>query len=196
MRSHFWSDLGKWVLGYMVAFTVACSSPPEYERVEEFPEGMQIDTTQSALAEKLQKTNVSKQYPAEFKIVWDVTTKVAKGFKERDGELTLNIDEKNRTIHLYGIHRPDKTKGYPADVVRMKAWKDQFRITVEALDKTRTNVSVSRTVVGIPYFRLCREALVDCGSFYEPEVSNAKIEQWILTQIDENLRSPSRGGTP
>lgn len=196
MRSFFRFVFGKWALGCVAAFAVACSSPPEYERVEEFPDGMQVDATQSALAEKLHTTNVSKQYPADIKIVWDVTTKVAKGFKERDGELRLDIDEKNRTIHLHGTHRTDKTKGNSADVARIKGWKDQFRITVESLDKTRTNVSVSRTVVGIPYFRLCREALVDCGSFYEPEVSNAKIEQWILTQIDEHLRSSSLGGTP
>ena len=195
MRNHFWSDFGKWALGCVVVLTGACSNPPEYERVEGFPEGMQVDTTQSALADNLEPTKISKQFPAELRIVWDVTKKVARGFKEREGELTLEIDEKQRSIHLSGTHRADETKGYSADVVRIRGWKDQFHITVEALDRSRTNVTVSRTVVGIPYFRLCREALVDCGSFYEPEVSNAKIEQWILSEVDKNLESSSMGGT-
>ena len=196
MPSQFWSDFGKWALGSVVVFTVACSNPPEYERVEEFPEGMQIDSAKSALTDKLETTSVSNRYQADYEEVWAVTTEVANGFKKRHEASSMEISEKTGTIVLQGTHRVDRTKEGMADVERIRRWKDIFQIKVKSLDSTRTMVTVSRTVVGIPYFRLCREALVDCGSFYEPEVSNAKIEQWILTQIDESLRSSSLGGTP
>ncbi len=192
MRSHFWSNFGKYALGCVVAFTMACSSPPEYERVEEFPEGMQIDSAKSALSEKLETTSVSKRYQADYEGVWAVTMDVAKGFKKRYEASTMEISEKTGTIELHGTHRVDRSKEEMADVERIRRWKDIFQIKVESIDSDRTMVTVSRTVVGIPFFRLCGKALVDCGSFYEPEVSNAKIEQWILTQIKDNLGSSVR----
>ena len=89
----------------------------------------------------------------------------------------------------------DRSKEYNPDAERIEGWKDEFLIKVEALDSNRTKVTVSRKVVGIPSFRLCGDDLVQCGSLYEPEVYNAKIEDWILTKIEDDLASTASGST-
>ncbi len=105
----------------------------------------------------------------------------------------MRIDEQNGSIELRDTHRVDKTKEYNPDAERIQGWKDEFLIKVEALDTNRTMVTVSRKVVGIPTFRLCGDDLVQCGALYEPEVSNAQIEDWILTKIEDDLASSASG---
>jgi len=49
-------------------------------------------------------------------------------------------------------------------------------------------VTVSRTVLGVPRFRFCLYVVAMCEiGTYEPEVSNGQIENWVLTQITDQL---------
>ena len=177
-------------LGCVLGLLGSCSSDREFERVEKYPEGMQIDSTASAFSsDKLHTTRVSDRYPAGYNEVWAATKRVARHFEKLYGEQVVKIDEKDGRIEMRGKHRVNKTKEYNPDAERIEGWKDEFLIKVVALDPTRTKVTVSRTVVGIPSFRICPDDLVQCGGLYEPEVSNAKIEDWILTKIEDDLAS-------
>jgi len=190
-----WTKWGLLVGGCVLGLSGACSSQQEFERVEDYPEGMQIDTAKSAWSNKLQTTTVSDRYPAGYDVVWAATKRVAYHFKKLQRKPVMRIDENNGSIELRDTHRMDRSKEYNPDAERIEGWKDEFLIKVEALDSNRTKVTVSRKVVGIPSFRLCGDDLVQCGSLYEPEVSNAKIEDWILTKIEDDLASTASGST-
>jgi len=189
LRNKSWTNWGILVCVCVLGLSGACSSQPEFERVEEYPEGIQIDSMASALSNKLHTTNVSDRYAAGYDEVWAATKRVAHHFEKLHGKPVMRIEEKDGTIELRDTHRVDKTKGYNPDAERIEGWKDEFLIKVEALNSTRTKVTVSRKVVGIPSFRLCGDDLVQCGALYEPEVSNVKIEDWILTKIEDDLAS-------
>lgn len=189
LRNKSWTNWGILVCVCVLGLSGACSSQPEFERVEEYPEGIQVDSVASALSNKLHTTNVSDRYAAGYDEVWAATKRVAHHFEKLHGKPVMRIEEKDGTIELRQTHRMDKTKGYNPDAERIEGWKDEFLIKVEALNSTRTKVTVSRKVVGIPSFRLCGDDLVQCGALYEPEVSNAKIEDWILTKIEDDLAS-------
>ena len=194
-RRTSWTDRKLVLFACLLGLLGACSSQPEFERVEEYPEGMQVDQAKSAFANKLQTTTVSDQYPAGYDEVWAATKRVAHHFEKLHGKPVIRIDEKNGSIELRDTHRVDKSKGYNPDAERIQGWKDEFLIKVEALDSNRTKVTVSRKVVGIPTFRLCGDDLVQCGALYEPEVSNAKIEDWILTKIEDDVASTAGPST-
>ena len=72
-----WADCGTLVLACVLGLSGACSSQQEFERVEEFPEGMQIDSAKSAWSNKLQTTTISDRYPAGYDAVWAATKRVA-----------------------------------------------------------------------------------------------------------------------
>ena len=191
-----WWTNRKWVwCACLLGLLGACSSQPEFERVEEYPEGMQIDTGKSAFADKLETTTVSDQYHAGYDEVWAATKRVAHHFEKLHGKPVMRINEKNGTIEIRETHRIDKTKEYNPDAERIQGWKDEFLIKVQSIDSNRSKVTVSRKVVGIPTFRLCGDDLVQCGALYEPEVSNAKIEDWILTKIEDDLASTAGRST-
>jgi len=189
LRVRTWMNWRMLVWCCVLGLMGACSSQPEFERVEEYPEGMQIDSTASAWSNKLHTTKVSDRYPAAYNEVWAATKRVAHHFEKLHGKPVMRIEEKDGTIELRDVHRVNKTKAYNPDAERIEGWKDEFLITVVALDSARTKVTVARTVVGIPSFRICRDVLVQCGGLYEPEVSNAQIEDWILTKIEDDLAS-------
>lgn len=195
LRNKSWTNWGILVCVWVLGLSGACSSQQEFQRVEEYPEGMQIDSAASAWSNKLHTTNVSDRYGAGYDEVWAATKRVAHHFEKLHGKPVMRIKEKDGTIELRDTHRVDKTKAYNPDAERIEGWKDEFLIKVEALDSTRTKVTVSRKVVGIPSFRLCGDDLVQCGALYEPEVSNVKIEDWILTKIEDDLASTGSGAT-
>lgn len=186
---------GMLIIGCIFGLSGACSGQQEFKHVEEYPEGIQIDPTKSALASKLETTTVSDRYPAGYDEVWAATKRVAQHFEKLHGRPVMRVDEENGQIELRDTHRVDRTGGYNPDAERIEGWKDEFLIKVEALDSNRTKVTVSRKVVGIPSFRLCGDDLVQCGALYEPEVSNAEIEDWILTKIEDDLASSGGGST-
>ena len=187
MQEKVWMVLG--LLAIFLVLEGGCTSQPDFQRVEEYPEGMQIDTTASAWSNKLHTTRVSDRYSAGFDEVWAATKRVAQHFEKLHGEPIVKISEKDGRIEMRGQHRVNRAKEYNPDAERIEGWKDEFLIKVVALDRTRTKVTISRTVVGIPSFRICRDVLVQCGELYEPEVSNAKIEDWFLTKIEDDLAS-------
>jgi hypothetical protein len=76
---------------------------------------------------------------------------------------------------------------FDPDDLRLRGWIDEFVFQVTALSANRTKVTVARTVRGIAAFRLCPYTLAACTKGYEPEVSNGKIEDWILTRIEDDL---------
>ena len=188
-QNQLWTDTRLLICACVFGLLGACSGQQEFERVEEYPEGMQIDTGKSAFSNKLQTTTVSDLYHAGFDAVWAATKRVAHHFEKLHGKPVIQIDEKNGSIELRDTHRMNRSKGYNPDAERIEGWKDEFLIKVVALDSNKTKVTVSRKVVGIPSFRLCGDDLVQCGALYEPEVSNAKIEDWILTKIEDDLAS-------
>jgi hypothetical protein len=75
-----------------------------------------------------------------------------------------------------------------AGASRLAGWKDEFLIQVIAISERRTTVTVSRTVLALPRFRFCIYVAAMCErGTYEPEVSNGRIENWVLTQITDEL---------
>jgi len=144
LRNKSWTNWGVLVCVCVLGLSGACSSQPEFERVEEYPEGIQTDSVASALSNKLHTTTVSDRYAAGYDEVWAATKRVAHHFEKLHGKPVMRIEEKDGTIELRETHRMDKTKGYNPDAERIEGWKDEFLIKVEALNRTRTKVTVSR----------------------------------------------------
>jgi hypothetical protein len=159
-----------------------------FERVEEQPAGIEINQVASGMASKSYASHVSDRYDAPYETVWAAATRVARRIQQMGVEPALRLDptrgeivvRENRVIRQGG-------GDYDPDDLRLEGWIDEFLFQVTALSPDRTKVTVARTVRGIPRFRICAYTLGACSKGYEPEVSNGKIEDWILTQIEDDL---------
>jgi len=160
----------------------------QFERVEKLPEGMQVDALASGLSNRTHTSHISDRYAAPFAEVWESTLRVANRVKQQGVKPVLLADRAHGEIKLRETHVvPSTDEGYNPDELRLRGWVDEFRFQVTALSDTRTKVMVARTVRGIPAFRVCGFVQAACQGGLEPEVSNGHMEDWILTQIEDDL---------
>lgn len=174
-------------LGLTLSCLGGCAGD-QFERVEERPEGIQIDDVASGWASRSHASQVTDRYDAPYAAVWASTLRVAKQVEAMGVKPAVLVDPARGQIQVREsrvINQEDTD--YDPDELRLRAWIDEFRFQVTALSDDRTKVTVSRTVRGIPGFRICAFVVAACGGGYEPEVSNGRIEDWILTQIDDDL---------
>ena len=168
--------------------TQAGCAGDQFERVEQRPEGIQINDVASGWATRSYASQVSDRYDAPYAVVWTATLVVAKRVEQLGVKPAMRLDPAQGEIAVREsrLMNPAETD-YDPDELRLRGWIDEFRFQVTALSADQTKVTVARTVRGIPGFRICPYTLAACGKGYEPEVSNGKLEDWILTQIEDDL---------
>jgi hypothetical protein len=179
---------------WLILLSAACASATPFARVDEFPSGLQIATFTSAWMNRLHPSQVSRTFAVPYPQVWHTAKTVAQRLAARLAKVESLIDEGAGSIRITdeqqiqeppsdadsGLRRPGRS--------RLSGWKDEFLIQVTAVSSTETRVLVSRTVLGMPRFRYCFHVAAMCElGKYEPEISNGQIENWVLTQITDEL---------
>jgi hypothetical protein len=173
-----------------LAVLTGCTARQEYHRVEQAPKGIQIDDLASARSGTPHRSRISNRYPAPYEQVWQAALAVVPKL-EQLGELPVSKSDKaTGRIEVRETHRTDQ--GEPqrsAEELAFRGWKDDFLIEIQALSADETQITVRRTVLGIPGFRACRghRGCLHPRRGYEPEESNGEIEEWFLTQVENEL---------
>lgn len=177
----------QWVICAGLLGAGGCASE-SFHRVEALPEGIQINSVASGFANKSHTSHVSDRYAAPYADVWAATLRVANRVKHQGIKPVMVVDQARGEIKLRETHEMRNTdQEYDPDELRLRGWVDEFQFQVIALDAGRTKVMVARTVRGIPAFQVCGFVIAACQSGLEPEVSNGHMEDWILTQIEDDL---------
>jgi len=180
-----------------LSLLAACSSTIRFERVEHFPSGIQIDTFASAWINRVHPSQVSEHFDARYADVWRAAKVIAGRLEKRVEKAATTIDEETGKIQITddqevmqdvtsetGDHATLRRSG----ATRLAGWKDEYQIRVVAISERRTTVTVSRAVLALPRFRFCFYVAAMCKrGTYEAEVSNGQIENWVLTQITDEL---------
>ena len=157
--------------------------------MEQVPEGMQINELASASARQLHRSRVSDRFAAPYEVVWDAVVRVVPKL-EQLGEMPLSTyDKRHGRIEVRETHtsRQDDSDATAEDRA-FRGWKDDFVIEVSRVSDMDTKITVHRTVLGLPGFRACRFHRICTRRNYEPEVSNGRIENWFLTQVEDELK--------
>ena len=180
-----------------LSLPTACSNTIRFERVEHFPAGIQIDTFASAWMNSIQPSQVSEQFDARYADVWQAAKIVAGRLERKVERAETIVDEDAGRIQITDDNEvtQDVTSdaGHQGNLrrpgtSRLTGWKDEFLIHVNAMSEGRTAVTVSRAVLALPRFRFCLYVAAMCKrGTYEAEVSNGQIENWVLTQITDEL---------
>ena len=169
---------------------IGCGTGQEFHRVEQPPAGMQTKELASATSTQSHRSKVATRYAASYDQVWDAAVRAVPKL-EQLGELPLSkYDKAHGRIEVRETHTtPQEGPQTSAEDLSFKGWKDDFVIEVRRVSDTETKVIVHRTVLGIPGFRACRghRGRIRPRRAYEPEVSNGEIEDWFLTQIQDEL---------
>lgn len=180
-----------------LSLPTACSNTIRFERVEHFPSGIQIDTFASAWINRVHPSQVSEHFDARYADVWRAAKIVAGRLERKAEKAETTIDEEGGRIQITddqeviqdvtsetGDHVTLRRSG----ASRLAGWKDEYQIQVVAISEGGTTVTVSRAVLALPRFRFCFYVAAMCErGKYEPEVSNGQIENWVLTQITDEL---------
>ena len=181
-----------------LSLPAACSNTIRFERVEHFPAGVQVDTFASAWINRVHPSQVSEHFDARYADVWQAAKIVAGRLGRKVEKAETIIDEENGRIQITddqeviedvtsdtGNHESLRRSG----ASRLAGWKDEYQIQVVATSEGRTTVTVSRAVLALPRFRFCFYVAAMCKrGTYEAEVSNGQIENWVLTQITDELQ--------
>ena len=180
--------IGSAALFFLTLGSLAGCGGDQFERVEQRPEGIQIDDVASGWASQSHTSHVSDRYNAPYATVWAATLRVAQRVEQLGVKPALRLDPARGEIAVRESRLMNQAEtDYDPDELRLRGWIDEFRFQVTALSADQTKVTVARTVRGIPSFRICPYTLAACDKGYEPEVSNGKLEDWILTQIEDDL---------
>jgi hypothetical protein len=186
----------QWVLAFSLSVLLgvtACAGKKRFERVEEFPTGPQINYAASSFFAGVRTSLLSDRYTAPYEVVWAEAKRVMEQLERIGVNPKLSLDEDYGLILLTMDHRDEEAKTmFNPDSLRIRGWRDEFRVEVIKISEDRTKVMVSRTVLGMPYEKRCPDRAEKCPKpiLYQPEVSNEKIESWILTKIQDGVAKP------
>lgn len=147
----------------------------------------------SATHQRLHTSHVSNRYRASYSEVWEATIRAARAFEKHYGKPIIHIDPKKGSIHFSDTNLFDRTKmRNNVETERLQGWKEQIKMKVRKIKKGLIKVTVYRTVEGMVYFGLNPVAAVrDYRKYLEPEISNGELEDWFLTQIEDEVTSPT-----
>lgn len=149
--------------------------------VDAFPKGEQTNILIGGLMSGLKDVNVVERvYPASYAKVWTTVKQVAERFDKVSGRPLVAIDEKNGRIQNGRISE-DSLIGLGGT-----AWTDEFLMEVTAVSPTQTRVAIARKVVE-------KEIVTRAGNRkavegrWKSQWSNSQIENWLHTQIEQNV---------
>jgi hypothetical protein len=189
---------------WLILLSAACANATRLERVDEFPAGIQIATFTSAWMNRLHPSEVSRTFAVRHARAWQTAKAVARRLEARRAKVESRYDEEAGSIRITSEQQIDELSSDEDASIglrkpgrsRLSGWKDEFLIQVTALSAGETRVLVSRTVLGIPRFRFCFHVAAMCElGKYEPEISNGRVEQWVLTQIADELARAAASST-
>lgn len=111
-------------------------------------------------------------FDAPYDQVWMAAKVAARDFDKNSGRPVIGIDEQNNRIQNGRVDRGAMTKSSG-----LRAFVDEFVTQITIVSDTQTKVTVFRNVMQKESSRL-----------WGPQKSNGKIERYLLTQIEDNLK--------
>lgn len=164
----------------VVAFVAAESLAGEekhFKRQEAFPEGRQVSSLIGSMFSGIKDVNVVRYtFDARYEATWNAALAVAQRFDKLGGRPLRFMDTRNGRIFCGVISLNDLVG------LGRGAWADEFQIELTKVSGTSTNVVVGRKVV---------ENAFTGEKQWKTAWSNGKIERWLLTQIEDELKNPS-----
>lgn len=164
---------------FFLTFFLFCSisffaKDKHFKRIEEYPSGEQTKSLIGSFFSGTKDVNaVEHTFDAALYKVWPVLKSVANKFAKISGRLVVGIDEANNLIQNGNITQ-DSMIGSGSG-----AWMDQIQMKAISTEN-QTKVIVSRKVVQRE-FTGKRE--------WKTQLSNGKIESYLLTQIEDELNN-------
>ncbi len=171
--------------GLIVSMLVLCffiseAKDKHFKRVETFPTGNQTKWLLGSLLSGIKDYNIVQYtFEAQYEIVWPVMKRVSQTFSKVGGRPVVAIDESTGRIQN-GMINQNGMIGMGSG-----AWMDEFLMEAKKLD-TKTTVVIARKIVQRGYTG-SREWKTHC--------SNSKIENYLLTQIEDELKNYSASQT-
>ena len=172
--------MSKKKFSFFLTFFLFCSisffaKDKHFKRIEEYPSGEQTKSLIGSFFSGTKDVNaVEHTFDAALYKVWPVLKSVANKFAKISGRLVVGIDEANNLIQNGNITQ-DSMIGSGSG-----AWMDQIQMKAISTEN-QTKVIVSRKVVQRE-FTGKRE--------WKTQLSNGKIESYLLTQIEDELSNP------
>jgi len=152
------------------------------ERVEQFPEGKQVNILVGGLLSGLKDVNVeTRVFDAPYNKVWSAAKLTAEKLDKVGKRPLVLVDEKNGRISN-GVINQNILIGLGGGT-----WVDQFQIEVTSVLGSKTKVDVARKVVEKQFVTLAGARRGIEGN-WKSQWSNGNIEKWILTQIEDQLK--------
>ncbi len=159
-------------------------------RVEQFPEGKQVNTLIGSFFTGLKDVNVeTRVFDAPYDKVWSAAKLTAEKLDKMGKRPLVAVDEKNGRISN-GAITESALIGLGSG-----AWADQFQIEVTSVSDNKTKVDVARKVVENEMVAFGNRPGTYGTSVnkWKSQWSNGNIEKWILTQIEDQLTNQASG---
>lgn len=173
--------MSKKKFSFFLTFFLFCSisffaKDKHFKRIEEYPSGEQTKSViGSFFSGTVDVNTVEYVFDATLDKVWPAIKQVAKKFAKVSGRIVVGINESNYLIQNGKISQ-DSMIGSGSG-----AWRDEFQMQALS-NENKTKVIVARKVVQ-KEFTGKRE--------WKTQLSNGKIENYLLTQIEDELNKPS-----
>jgi hypothetical protein len=149
----------------------------EFKRVEQYPRGDQIAVMSSTfLAGAINMHTEQNVYQAPYEKVWAAAQRAAQALSKAGGQSVVSTDEQSGKIQNGKINQDDLIGRGSFQ------WADEFITEVTRLTASMTQVTVSRKVV--------KKTTNLHGEYvWQTASSNGKIERWVLTQIEDEIKN-------
>lgn len=185
-----------------IAFTlfcsiISCAGPQQssgdrakqdrhFLRQEKFPTGDQVNFWIGGDLGGIKDTNTEEfVFNAPYKRVWSACKVVADRFDKVGKRPVINVNEKTGRIQI-GKIQEDEMIG-----VGTGAWLDEFMLEATEVPDSKTKVSITRKVVKLESFERkdYKRRVKTYEKKWRTQLSNGRIERWVLTQIEDELAS-------
>ncbi len=163
-------------IAFFLCSLAAYGQKTDFKREEKMPAGKQTNLWASALGSGFKDVNVVEYtFEAPFEEVWPAVKRVASRFEKDGGRPIVGVNE-NASLIQNGKITQDQMQG-----ARRGAWLDEFQMSAVKIDSANTKVIVSRKVI---------ESVPARRGAWTPLWSNGKIEKYLLTQVEYEIRNP------
>jgi len=155
------------------------SKDKHFKRVEEFPQGEQTKSMIGSFFTGIKDVNAeSHNFNEPLEMIWPVIKRVANNFAKIGGRTVSGINE---DLHLIqnGMISQNAMIGMGSG-----AWLDQIQMQASK-EGNQTKVEVSRKVVQKEFTQ---------ARAWKTQLSNGKIERYLLTQIEDELSGKASVG--
>lgn len=154
---------------------VTAAQEKRFKRVEKFPAGQQTNSLIGSFFTGLKDYNVVQYtFDAPYEKVWPAVKRISERFAKVSGRPVIGLDEQNGRVQNGRINQ-DAMIGMGSG-----AWLDEIGIEATKLAPDKTRVTVIRKVVQKEFTG---------SSPWKTQWSNGKIENYLLTQIEDEIKN-------